>query len=250
MPANGRFLADGRFLGRPCRLREKSGLRILETATLREVIRIELPDNSVSTTLSTAAQRLVVAHRDTTFSVWDWKDIESRIWKRAVQPVASPELQWKQLAELDPRVGLFAARSLAADPKAAMTFLRNQFRPVPGDEIAAHIANLDNEDYTEREKATEALKAIGEDAKPALRAALASTSAEVRDRAARLLRTITTSPAKQTANAIRAVRAVEVLERIGSAEARDLLTKWAKDSPGSVLANEAEAAANRLSRRK
>jgi hypothetical protein len=41
---------------------------------------------------------------------------------------------------------------------------------------------------------------------------------------------------------------VEVLERIGSPEAKELLSKWVNASAGTILAREAKTASERLSK--
>jgi hypothetical protein len=48
---------------------------------------------------------------------------------------------------------------------------------------------------------------------------------------------------------LRAIRACEVLEGIGSPEARELLSQWAKGPPAATLTREASESAERLAKR-
>jgi hypothetical protein len=106
---------------------------------------------------------------------------------------------------------------------------------------------LDSETFDVRESAAKELSALGEGIEPALRQALkGKRSAEVRRRIEQLLDGFRNVP---TGDSIRVVRAVEVLERIGTAEARQVLEAFAKGAPAARLTREAQAALDRLSRR-
>jgi hypothetical protein len=91
------------------------------------------------------------------------------------------------------------------------------------------------------------LAALGERARPALRAALkAGGSLERRRRIEQLLGAL---DAGASGEALRSVRAVEVLEGIGSSEARQVLAALADGLPSARLTREARAALQRLGQR-
>ncbi|HMC64722.1 MAG TPA: hypothetical protein VKI65_07270, partial [Gemmataceae bacterium] len=128
-------------------------------------------------------------------------------------------------------------------------FLKKQLRPAAsGDSkrIAQLLAQLDSDEFASREKATQALLALGEQAESALRIALAGeTSLEVRRRVEMILEQL--EPSKSAVR-LREFRAVEVLEHIGTPEAKQLLQALAKGAPEARLTQEAKAALERLGR--
>jgi hypothetical protein len=104
---------------------------------------------------------------------------------------------------------------------------------------------LDSDTFAEREAAARELKALGEAAEPALRKALeGGLSAEARRRAREVLDAVG-GPER-----LRGLRALEVLERIGDADARDLLRRLAAGAPGTPLTQEASRSLQRLERRR
>src|SRR5207249_3094527 len=96
-------------------------------------------------------------------------------------------------------------------------------------------------DFATRERAENELTKLGAQAEGALREAAKSPSPEACRRAERLLRR--TKPD----SAVRTIRAVEAAERIGNAEAKELIATWAKSNSDVLLQSEAQAALNRLS---
>src|SRR5205085_5121176 len=107
--------------------------------------------------------------------------------------------------------------------------------PADPKRLAGLIADLDSAEFAAREKAARDLGRIGKPAAAALREAKEkSESAEVRRRAGELLDKLNgpTTPAPEE---LRAARAVEVLEWIGSAEARGVLTGLAKGDAAAPL---------------
>jgi len=97
------------------------------------------------------------------------------------------------------------------------------------------------------EAAATELARLGESAGPAMREALRTvTSDEVRGRLTILLgRLAERGPASP--EALRARRGIEVLERIGTAGAREVLARLARERPGSVVSGLAKGAVGRLS---
>src|SRR5262249_21517067 len=121
-------------------------------------------------------------------------------------------------------------------------------RPDPA-RVKALIADLDNEDFTTRERATADLKEQGPLVAAALREVVAKpSSAEARRRAGGLLQEMENGiiPTRE----LRALRAVEVLEWVATPEARAHLLKMAKGVPDARLTREAAAACKRLEGRK
>jgi RNA polymerase sigma factor (sigma-70 family) len=159
---------------------------------------------------------------------------------------------WEALTDSDAKMGFQAQGRFLAEPGKAVEWLTTRLTPAsPADpaRVKALIADLDNDDFTTRERATADLKEHWPAAAAALREVAAkSPSAEARRRAEELL--------KEMANAVtppgelRALRAVEVLEWVATAEARTLLRKLTKGTPDARLTRDATAACERLERRK
>src|SRR6185295_19122652 len=99
----------------------------------------------------------------------------------------------------------------------AVPFLRSRLKPVPSPDAAMMrtlIADLGSGTFAVREAATKQLKALGEQAQPAMRAALNDDAPlETRRRLSHLL------DEALSPETLRRVRAIAVLERIGNAEA-------------------------------
>jgi hypothetical protein len=110
------------------------------------------------------------------------------------------------------------------------------------------IADLDADDFTVREKASEELAGLGRLAEPALKEALrGQPSPEVARRVRQLLKGLEgkgTPPEK-----VRTLRALEALERMGTPLAREVLRTLAGDGADPSLAQEAKASLQRLTRR-
>jgi hypothetical protein len=129
-------------------------------------------------------------------------------------------------------------------------FLSKTLAPVPRVEekrLRQLIAELDDDDFTVREKATAELEKLAEAAEPALRKAVEdAASAEVRQRAKALVDKL---EGKSAGERWRRLRALEVLEQAGTPEARQLLEKLAEGAPEARFTQEARASLRRLARR-
>ena len=188
---------------------------------------------------------LAVASPDAPVYVWDVRGELSK-------PTAPPDAKglaaaWADLASTDAAKGFRAVRLLAHFPEQAVPYLRNKLRPATGptaDEVARLVAALDAPAFADREAAERALKKLGSFAGPAVRAAAkATTSAEVRQRAGRLIAAL--DAGTLTAEEVRAVRAVEAAEWMGTTAAKALVREWAGGAAGATLTAEATAAAAR-----
>ncbi|HZY86472.1 MAG TPA: hypothetical protein VFE78_16680, partial [Gemmataceae bacterium] len=135
-------------------------------------------------------------------------------------------------------------------PPQALRLFRDRLRPTteaPPAKLRPLIAELDSPQFERREAARRQLTAFGEAAAPALRAALqAGPSAEQRRRIEQILGALRGPP---SSGSLRHLRAVEVLERIGNAEAHEVLAKLANGVPEARLTREAKATLERMARR-
>jgi len=140
-------------------------------------------------------------------------------------------------------------RALAAARGQGIALLRGKVRPAAAIDprhLARLVADLDSNEFSVREKATQELQALGERAAPSLRRALEKQpSLELRRRVKELLDGLNQLPAEQ----VRGIRAVEVLEHTGSLEARRILRSLAQGTPEARLTREAKASLKRLAKR-
>jgi WD40 repeat protein len=174
------------------------------------------------------------------------------------QPARRPavDLSPKQLESLWARLGgdecpaAYAAHwEMVASPGPAVAFLKKHLKPIKHADplaVARYRAELDDDKFVVRERAMAELKKIGNDAEPILRQLLPlpQPTLEMRMRVELLLKPFDNS--LLSLDRLREGRAIEVLERIGTAEARDLLESIAKGAPGMRLTCQAAAAVERL----
>jgi WD40 repeat protein len=245
------FSPDGRVVALSCAYHE---VRLFETATWRE--RVVLPSPGRVHTYGWSAdyhrdliafspdgRRIATATPGGGLLVWDARKLGP-----TPQRPASLDGAWADLLGEDARRAHAAVGAFAAFPDVSLPFLKSKLPPAPGPDakaIAALVAQLDADDFAEREGATKALAASGRHAEAALRAALAkSESAEVRKRLAGLLARLTVE--LPTADERRAIRAVEAVEWVGTPAAKELLKSWAGGAPAATLTRDATAALARL----
>jgi RNA polymerase sigma factor (sigma-70 family) len=193
---------------------------------------------------------LVSGSQDSTALVWDVARFVERPGPGNLE-AGQAEACWDDLAAAGGRKAFEAMRRLSAAPRQAVPLLRQRLNPVaapdPG-RLARLIADLDSDSFPTRNRASAELDKWGELAGPALRKALAGRpSPETRRRVEHLLGKLETG--ELAAAGLREVRAVEVLERLGTAEAKELLTRLAGGAPGARLTREADAARRRLAAR-
>jgi hypothetical protein len=135
-------------------------------------------------------------------------------------------------------------------------FLKKQIKPAErnafkagADQIAKLIADLDADDFTVREKASDELAKLGRQAGSALQKALTGElSTEARRHIEKLVETLT-SP-QMTPEDLRLIRVVEVLEGLGSTDSLEILRVLSKGAPEALGTQEASAALTRLTQRK
>jgi RNA polymerase sigma factor (sigma-70 family) len=208
----------------------------------------------LSLSFSADGSMLVSGSGDTTALVWDLtgKLAAGDEWGKPL-PAKDVEAAWQDLIGDDAGRAFDAIRRLSAAPREPVAFLRRQLKPVAAvdaDRIARLIADLDADEFAAREKATRELEALGERAVGACRKALAGApSAEARRRLEGLLAQAGRETGQPSGERLRVLRALEVLERAGTAEARDVLATLAHGAPGARLTEDARAALQRLDAR-
>jgi WD40 repeat protein len=195
---------------------------------------------------------LATAGPDLGATLWDVPglDAKERFAPKEVTAEALSDL-WKDLAGDDAPRAWQAILTLASAPKEALPFVKKQLEPgaAPGaKQLARWIADLDAEQFADREKATEELVRAGKAAEDAVKKALANKpTAEARQRLdfvlSKLNGTLGPNPEE-----IRAARAVELLEKVGTADARRILEEIAKGNDVRLTA-EARSALGRLKAR-
>ncbi len=225
---------------------EDGTVRLWETATGKEVHRWQAagplhealfwsPDGTMLA--STCAFTVVI------WAIWHHPD-ESRLHLTASELKAC----WNALASHDGSKAHEAINTLIRGAEGSVPFLAKQLKPVSRPHIKhvpRLIAELDDERFSTREKASAELARLEEFAEPALRRALkTSLPLEQHLRVKRLLRKLEVWSSEQ----LRGLRATTVLETVASPEARELLRALAMGAPEARLTREAKATLQRLSR--
>jgi hypothetical protein len=222
------------------------GIRLWDTATRREVRRWKADGASVLA-FAPDGGALLTAGGDGTCLLWD---VAGRLEVRDGPPSAKElEALWDDLAG-DAEKAWRAVRTLAAAPGSSLRLLKERLKPTVVRDVrgmARLIADLDADDFATREKASAELTKFGDEAVPALRAALAGKpSPEALRRITAILSARRAAPPPEE---LRARRAVCALEWMGTAEAKDLLATLANGAAGAPATDAARAALDRLEKR-
>jgi hypothetical protein len=241
---DGRFLAAARLDG-TTHLWEVASRSLVHTFARGGKCLAFTPDGRV----------LAAAQGDTTVLLWDVAAAARGKLPGPGGPLSVRELDelWADLSG-DAGKAYGAVGRLAAAPGQAVPFLRDRLRLArPADaELGKHIqeliAELDSDDFSRREKASEALEKVGEAAEPSLRQALdGQPSVEARRRLEKLLAKL--GGPLPPPERLRALRALAALEQAGTPEARRLAAELAKGEEGAWLTREAQAVEVRMGRR-
>lgn len=239
---------------------------IIATAEFREVRLWDLRSRKVfrrlrghlgnvnSVAFAPDGQTLISASDDGTLLVWDMTGRlrEGRLIAAALKP-KELEAQWKALGNAEAAIRWPAIWTLAACPQT-VSFLSKKMRPIPtvtAERLKKLLADLDDDAFAAREKASRQLAELGEIAGPSLRETLASRpSAEVRRRVEALLTHLKPLDAiPPSEERLRILSGVIVLESIGDKAARNVLQTLASGASQAQLTREAKAALLRLSKR-
>jgi hypothetical protein len=216
-----------------------SGKRVLRwpTPPSREV-------NPHCCAITPDGRRFITGHDDGTVLVWDLTG-RGRNVDEAVTPLTDAALakSWDELAGNDAAVALRAMWELTDRPAQAVAMLKAHLKPVrAADEgtVRALVAKLDSDQFAAREAAEKELRELADAAVPTLRA-IGNLTPEQKARVERLL-TATKAQTLLGGERLRQVRAVAVLERLGTAHARELLKEVAGGVADARLTREAKAA--------
>jgi RNA polymerase sigma factor (sigma-70 family) len=242
-----RFSPDGRMLAYGDY--DVPFVRVFETATGKERQRFEGIRGGIFTlAFGPDSKTLTSGNRDSTALIWDLGAVPADTRGLTKEHV---EACWTDLAG-DADKAWQATRKLAAMPERSVPLLREHVRPIAAADnqnIARLVADLDSDKFAVRDRAGAELDKLGETVAAICRKTLdAGPSPEVRRRLTTLLDKIATEEWKPPPDRLRALRAVEVLERIGTADAKQLLQTLANGVPDASLTREAKDSLQRLSR--
>jgi WD40 repeat protein len=232
------FSPDGRVFA----VQGFGGIVLYETASgqPRSRLRGHLQDVT-ALAFTPNGKTLVSASQDSTVLVWDVTGLRT-----GGKLSGSAEDLWAALADADPERAGRAVWSMADRPAESLAVLRKHVKAVPAgkDLVGKFIAQLDDPSYAVREKATRQLASLGPAAEDALARKLqVGVPLEMSRRIEQLLRTI--RAVAPTPGQLQLIRVVEVAERIGTAEARELLRELAAGATGAWLTNQAREALDR-----
>jgi WD40 repeat protein len=198
---------------------------------------------------SADGMRLLTGSLDGTALLWDIRKGVARPGPQRKLNNAELDERWNDLAGDDAMAANNAIQDLCDAPDASLEFLASRLKAptvAGGKRIARLIANLDSEDFTTRQSATDELANIADEAEPYLRKAIeVASSLENRKRLNDLLQKLKSrgnSPRQR-----RILRGVEVLERIGNDESRKLASRVAGDAAPQWLKDEVKAMLERRS---
>ncbi len=200
--------------------------------------------------VSPDGRRLATAWNDESSAlIWDVAGLVNRPLPAVARPGrADLERWWADLRNDKPGEAYKAVWRFVAVPEQALPFLAGALQPVKAPEpaaVARLIEDLDSSEFKVRERASQNLEQLGEAVVSALRQAKkGEVSAEQKRRIDQLLADLD-GPVLGPEQ-VRAIRAVAILEQIGTAEARKLLTRLAGGAAGARLTQEAKPGLDRL----
>jgi WD40 repeat protein len=220
-------------------------IRVWEAATGKVVQRFAgFHSRCTSICFSPDGRRLASAFHNGTALVWE------------ISPIAGPapklterELQrlWTELAATDAARAHDAKSVLVSAPDQAVPLLREQLQPVSG-EATKHVQQLlrgiDSDRFAERDKSARELTDLRTAYRPLLQRALREASSPEMKR--RLESILAADAGRLPPNLARMLRSIQTLERIGSVEARRVLTGLATGAAGALQTQAAREALLRL----
>ncbi|MGF1581704.1 MAG: hypothetical protein ACFCD0_20435 [Gemmataceae bacterium] len=185
---------------------------------------------------------------DTTALVWDVSKVLTPTKTVDLTKKAFDQC-WSDLMSQDPRRAYTAIRLLSLAPQKTVGYLNEVMKPVPPmseKQIRTLVHQLNSERFVIRTRATRKLFILGEAARSVLEAVEKSPpSLECGLRVRKILRKLQKARMQArplVAEELRVVRAVEVLQRIGTQDAKGLLSQLAKGWEKALLTREAKMA--------
>jgi WD40 repeat protein len=240
---------DGRVLAAAGGVSGGTTVRLLDLRTGKEFGRLEGHDAEVEALVFAADGKcLVSGSADSTALVWGAAALAPPARRVDEQSAERLNELWSELLDKDASKAFRAAVVLEASPNGAATLLGERIKPIPAPDakqLSQWIADLDNDNFEVREKASVELGRLRELARHALEEALKSKSAERRRRAEDLLDRLKPD-ATLPPDDLRRLRAIEVLEKVNTADARKLLQTLSRGAEGAWLTREAKATLERL----
>lgn len=199
-------------------------------------------------TVSPDGTKLALVATETVY-VWD----VAGMFEPERHELAEEELSrlWAGLGRTEADTALRDMVCLAGSPRQAVPFLHQRLRtflPKGADQLSRLIADLDDDDFAVREKATEQLYQLGIASTLALRRDGEDPhSPESRRRIERLVKN--QQRIEETPSYLQLVRAISVLERLGTERAREALSELTQAAPDTFVGREAKGASKRLAQR-
>jgi WD40 repeat protein len=226
-------------------------IRIWEATTGKEVQRLEgFRSRCDLLAFSPDGLRLASWFNNSTVLLWDIRQAARKAAATGKQLTAR-ELNrlWTELAVADGARAYRALRALEAASDQAIALLTKHVRPVPleeGKRVRQLVETLDSNKYKERQAATRELKALAGQFEILLhRAVEEDQTIEVERR----LRQILVIPRQIPAETLRKLRSIQILERIGTKEARRILSDLARGEADARETRVAKLALKRLTQR-
>jgi RNA polymerase sigma factor (sigma-70 family) len=246
------FAPDGRTLA----VGNWRETRVWELATGKERTRLPAHWGDITAlAFGPNGRTLATASSDTTILIWDLTGRRGVAGRPPAAKLTPAELgrSWKTLGDQDAAKAGQALWTLVMASHQAVPFLKDrlagQRAPVDAKRIAGLIADLDNDNFSVRERAETELQDLGPAIKGALDKALEGTPpVEVQVRVTRLLKRLAArdfSPGR-----LRVLRALEILELTGTPAARQLLQALSKGADGDEVSRQAQGSIARLAKRR
>jgi WD40 repeat protein len=195
---------------------------------------------------------LASASADTTALLWDLTRVVRPATAVKALAQAERDAHWQALFDGDAAKAFAAICDLSAAPQDVLVLIKEQVKPAPSldmKRVQELIAELDSDQFKVRQQANADLIKMGERVVPAIDKVLATNvPLETKNRLEGVRKQL--AGVSMQGERLRVYRAVEILERIGSAEARQLLQALADGAPGALVTTSAQAALVRLGQSK
>jgi WD40 repeat protein len=191
---------------------------------------------------------LATGSQDTTAIFWDGPRASAPVLARLELTEGELAERWEELKDSDAAKAFHAIKTLGRGGDRSARWLAAKVRPVANADPVAltrWLEDLDDVQFTVRERAAAALTRVADQAEDSLRGVLERTrSAEVRQRIRGILEVA--QDVEPSPDRLREIRAVEALELTRAPAAREHLARLAGGAPRANLTREAKAALRRL----